>query len=237
MVNWRNTRLPKLEGENEITSVFEMVVNHTFELGFQYCSFTMSSQLSNNQTKPIQINNHPNEWNKIYKQAHFFEVDPIVAHCKRCVLPIVWEEKTFSGAPNLWALAKSYGLHLGWTQAVHDFQGVFSMLTLGRGEGEVSPQELYEKAGQVLWLCHAMHAVVAQKYADAPSIKPAHTLTPRETEILKWSAMGKTASDIATILCLSERTVGFHISSTFKKLGVNNKIGAVLAASKLGCLD
>lgn len=34
MVKWRNTRLPKLEGESEITSVFEMVVNHTYELGF-----------------------------------------------------------------------------------------------------------------------------------------------------------------------------------------------------------
>ncbi|MDN5509755.1 MAG: LuxR family transcriptional regulator, partial [Pseudomonas sp.] len=27
MVNWHNTRLPKLDGESEITSVFEMVIN------------------------------------------------------------------------------------------------------------------------------------------------------------------------------------------------------------------
>lgn len=27
MVNWRNTRGPKLEEEDEITSVFEMVIN------------------------------------------------------------------------------------------------------------------------------------------------------------------------------------------------------------------
>ena len=43
-----------------------------------------------------------------------------------------------------------------------------------------------------------------------------------------------TAADIAAILCLSERTVGFHICSCFKKLGVNNKIAAVLCASKAG---
>ena len=235
MINWRNTRLPKLEGENEVTSIFEMARNHTFELGFQFCSFTMSSQLPDNHTKPIHLNSYPNEWNHVYKQAHFFDLDPIVAHCKRSVLPIVWEKKAFVTAPNLWELARSHGVHRGWTQAVHDFQGVFSMLTLSRGQGEVSPEELYEKAGQVLWLCHAMHAVVARKFAEGPGIKPASKLTPRETEILKWSAMGKTASDIATILCLSERTVGFHISSTFKKLGVNNKIAAVLRASKMGC--
>ena len=34
---------------------------------------------------------------------------------------------------------------------MHDFQGVFSMLTLARSAGNVSPEELYEKAGQVLW--------------------------------------------------------------------------------------
>ena len=236
MVNWRNTRLPKLEGESEVTTLFEMAVNHTYALGFQYCSFTMSSQLPNNQTKPVRLNNYPDEWNKLYNQAHFFDADPVVEHCKRCVLPLVWEEKIFKDSPNLWSLARSFGVHLGWTQAVHDFQGVFSMLTLGRSAGEVTPQELYEKAGQVLWLCHAMHAVVAKTYAHKPSINPASKLTPRETEILKWSAMGKTAADIAAILCLSERTVGFHICSCFKKLGVNNKIAAVLSAARSGII-
>ena len=234
MLSWHNKRIPKLEGEDEITSVFEMVVNHTYELGFQFCSFTMSSQLSNNQSKPIHLNNYPNEWNSLYKQAHFFDADPIVNHCKHSVLPIVWEETVFTDAPNLWALAQSFGVQLGWTQAVHDFRGVFSMLTLGRSKGDVSPEELYEKAGQVLWLCHAMHAVVAQKYADEPGNKPACNLTARETEILKWSAMGKTAAEIARILCLAERTVGFHMCSIFRKLGVNNKIAAVLCASKAG---
>ena len=234
MVNWRNTRLPKLEDKSEIEAIFDMVTHHIHELGFQHASFTMSSQQPNSGTKPIHINNYPNGWNNLYQQAHFFDVDPVVAHCKRCVLPIVWEEEAFKTAPDLWSLAQSFGVHHAWTQPVHDFQGVYSMLTLGRSQDEVSPQELYEKAGQVLWLCHAMHAVVAQKYANTSKSTPPCRLTPRETEILKWSAMGKTAGDIATILCLSERTIGFHIKSTFIKLGVNNKIAAVLRASKEG---
>jgi LuxR family transcriptional regulator len=234
MVNWRNTRLPKLEGESKITTVYEMVINQTYQLGFQYCSFTMSSLQPTNQARPINFNNYPSEWSSLYKQAHFFDVDPVVTHCKRSVMPILWDEKTFSDTPHLWTLAQSFGVHLGWSQAVHDFQGVFSMLTLGRSKGTVSPEELYEKAGQVLWMCHAMHAVVAQKYAYPPGVAPPCRLSSREIEILRWSAIGKTASDIATILCLSERTVGFHISSCLKKLGVSNKITAVLWASKAG---
>ena len=57
MLNWRNTRLPKLEGEDEITSVFEKHNNKKYELGFQYFSFKMSTQIPKNKAKPIDINN------------------------------------------------------------------------------------------------------------------------------------------------------------------------------------
>lgn len=68
-----------------------------------------------------------------------------------------------------------------------------------------------------------------------PDVIAASTLTARR-EVLKWSAMGKTAADIAAILCLSERTIGYHICSCFKKLGVNNKIAAVLCAARSGII-
>ncbi|OIN50457.1 helix-turn-helix transcriptional regulator [Pseudomonas costantinii] len=237
MVNWRNTKLPKLEGEDKIATVFEMVINKTYELGFQVCSFTMSSQSSDNKIEPLQFNNYCKEWNDIYKRAHLFDVDPVVTHCKHNVFPFVWEEKAFSAAPNLWDLAKTFGVQQGWTQPVHDFRGVFSMLTLGRSKGEVTPEELYEKAGQVLWMCHTMHAVVAQKYADKPCVIPSSKLTLRETQILKWSAMGKTADEVGSIMSITPRTVGFHVSSAMRKLGVNSKIAAVLRASKAGLFD
>lgn len=33
MINWRNTKIPKLEGEDKITTIYEMVINHTYQLG------------------------------------------------------------------------------------------------------------------------------------------------------------------------------------------------------------
>lgn len=234
MLSWQNARLPKLEDESEMTTMYEAALNLIYELGFQHCEFTLSSHHPNNQTNTVRLNNYPTEWNALYKHEHYFELDPVVAHCKRCVLPIVWGENTYSAVPDLWVHAQQYGFNFGWTQSVHDFQGVFSMLSLVRSDGPVTPEELYEKAGHTLWICHALHAVVAQKYAEQPVLHPPGKLTARETEILQWSAMGKTASDIATILCLSERTVGFHISSSMKKLGVNNKIAAVMTAVKAG---
>lgn len=236
MLNWRNTRLHSLEGEDEVTSVFEMTINKAYELGFQYCSFKMSSQLTKGQIKPVELTNYPIEWKNLYNQAHYSDVDPVVKHCREGVLPLVWKEETFKDVPSLWSLAATLEVHKALTISVHDFRGVFSMLTLSRGKGDISPEELYEKAGMALWLCHAMHAVLAQKFDEKPSIHPTSKLTERETEVLMWSGMGKTAADIAAILCLSERTVGFHISSCLKKLGVNNKIAAVLRAARAGII-
>ena len=56
------------------------------------------------------------------------------------------------------------------------------------------------------------------------------TLTSREIEILRWSAAGKTAADIAMILRMKERTVHFHVASAVQKMGVPNKTAAVVQA-------
>jgi len=59
-------------------------------------------------------------------------------------------------------------------------------------------------------------------------------LTTREIEILKWSAEGKTAADIAIILSMKERTVHFHVANAVQKMGASNKISAVVQAALSG---
>ncbi len=55
-------------------------------------------------------------------------------------------------------------------------------------------------------------------------------LTPRATEALLWLAQGKTNSDIATILGISESTVKKHVQEMFDKLGVETRGAAAVRA-------
>ena len=55
-------------------------------------------------------------------------------------------------------------------------------------------------------------------------------LTGREREVLTWVGRGKTSSEIATILGLSERTVNFHCDQAIKRLDVINRAQAVAKA-------
>jgi DNA-binding NarL/FixJ family response regulator len=55
-------------------------------------------------------------------------------------------------------------------------------------------------------------------------------LTPRAAEALLWLAQGKTNSDIATILGITESTVKKHIQEVFEKLGVETRGAATVRA-------
>ena len=55
-------------------------------------------------------------------------------------------------------------------------------------------------------------------------------LTPRAAEALLWLAQGKTNSDIAAILGITESTVKKHVQEMFEKLGVETRGAAMVRA-------
>jgi len=62
-------------------------------------------------------------------------------------------------------------------------------------------------------------------------------LSPREHEVLKWLKQGKTTWEISIILCISERTVKFHISNIMHKLDATTRAHAIAVAIERGLID
>jgi DNA-binding NarL/FixJ family response regulator len=58
-------------------------------------------------------------------------------------------------------------------------------------------------------------------------------LTPRATEALLWLAQGKTNSDIASILGITESTVKKYVQEMFEKLGVETRGAATVRALEI----
>ena len=62
-------------------------------------------------------------------------------------------------------------------------------------------------------------------------------LTPRETEVLRQLALGRSNKEIADALSISDETVKTHVGHVFSKLQVENRSQAIVQALKRGLVS
>ena len=72
----------------------------------------------------------------------------------------------------------------------------------------------------------------AKAISKARAMLSGKPLTPKELEILRWAAEGKTVWEISRIRSISQATVKFHLRNIYGKLQVNNRVQAVNEALK-----
>jgi DNA-binding NarL/FixJ family response regulator len=73
--------------------------------------------------------------------------------------------------------------------------------------------------------------------ADEEAPPALSSLTERELEILKLLASGLSNAELGASLYLSEPTIKTHLSSIFRKLGVRDRVQAVIAAYDAGLVE
>ena len=81
------------------------------------------------------------------------------------------------------------------------------------------------------WL--SSHLLQYSKVYSDPG-NPLHPLSDREHEVLQLITEGKNNKEIAFAIKLSEQTVKNHITSIFRKFGVEDRTQAVIYAVKKG---
>lgn len=94
-----------------------------------------------------------------------------------------------------------------------------------RGETDV--------AGAVFDFLQALQKLAVAEGLDADTPR----FRRREIEVVEWTAEGKTSSEIALILGLSEYTVNEYIGSAMRKLDALNRIHLVTKAIRVGIIS
>ncbi|MEX3773961.1 autoinducer binding domain-containing protein [Pseudomonas sp. MYb118] len=235
MERWKESQLTQLSCTTDIDSAYQIALGFAKNIGFKFFAFSTTYKTKNNQSNTIGRNNFPAGWNTEHAHRNLSSIDPVMAHCNHSALPVLWSEQVFAKAPALWEALQAQGIQHGWSQALHDEEsGLCSILSLARTHCPINPLELYENLGFSVFMGRHLHSLVMQSLPRRP---PAPHLSPREIDVLELAAAGKTADESARILNLSPRTIHFHIQSAIEKLGVNNKISAIIAAIKAGYLN
>lgn len=234
MKRWHET-LVRLQALNDDSQIFHAACQMAHELGFDYLAFATSTDYTGTLSHMEGTSNMPARWCKRYRAQGYVHQDPTVLHCLQSVVPLLWSDPVYARAPTLHRDAWAHGIRHGVSLAIHDTCGQMSMMSLIRRELAVSADEFCLKAGDCLLLGNVLHQRLGGHVFNALD-GVGDPLSSRELEMLRWSAQGKTAGDIGTILSLSERTVNFHINNAVKKLGTSNKTTAVVHAAHAGML-
>jgi LuxR family quorum-sensing system transcriptional regulator SolR len=236
MNTWQNDHANPLENAQAEQLLFTDIAAIGAEMGFEFCSYLIQMPVPISRPAVAQLDNFPEQWKERYRSHAYLAIDPTVQHCLKSTQPIVWSDQVFASTPKLWQEAQACGLRHGWAQSTRDISGAVGMLTLARGEGALDPEEVRANQTKMAWLTHLAHTGFARLLVPKhiPEIKA--VITPREREILCWTAEGKTSHEIGQILVISVCTVNFHLKNVLSKLGSMNKIQATVKAATLGLL-
>jgi len=83
----------------------------------------------------------------------------------------------------------------------------------------------------------AMAKLLMGRIRDPAANTPIESLTDRELEVLVLVAQGQANKNIASALCISERTARTHVSNILAKLDLHSRTQAALFAVRHGLVD
>ncbi len=237
MKNYQEDLLQISENAFNEHEIFRHIQTAAKALGWDYCAYGLRLPMPLSNPKILMLNNYSEAWQKHYHESGYLFSDPTVIHGRKSQKPLIWSEQAFSGARELWDDARTYGLKVGWAQSSLDGNGVGGMLSLSRSGEVLTPQELVAKESQMRWLVNFAHLSLSRILLDKTVNQSEILLTPRELEVLKWTADGKSAQETADILNVTKHVIDFHIKNAIVKLKTANKTAAVVKAAMLGLLN
>ena len=182
-------------------------------------------------------NNFPQDWVAHYIAKGYFAYDPIIQTAAIREEPFHWfQVGEIAGlAPRQKDYLKdlaAWGFKDGVAIPIFGAKGTTAYFGAGSRSRELPLDPL--DLTQIQFACNFAHKRYLELNGAFDGDVP--DLTKREAEVLSWIAQGKSASVIADILGVTNHTVDSLTRRIYQKLGVNDRISAVLKAVGAGLI-
>ena len=186
----------------------------------------------------LLLSNWSEEFRRGFERNALHRYSPVLRALKGGVLPLVWDAETLYGYdpddPDMRAPARFLGASgtlSGVYCPVHGLTGFNGVLCFF-GAGPPIDEDAADALHLVAFSAFGMLSCI--RFEETRRTNP---LTGRERDCLKLAMLGKTSSEIGTILKLSEHTISQYLTSATRKLDASNRTHAVALAAQLGYLS
>jgi LuxR family transcriptional regulator, activator of conjugal transfer of Ti plasmids len=236
-LRWIDGFVASVEDCSTAQGVRDMLRKHTQALGFEKFSYQRLLPPTGRVEK-FYVSTYPREWIVRYNECRYLSVDVRSLASSRFARPYNWSE---IGPLSSFTLDQmvlinegtEFGIISGGSVPIHGPGDIRAVLTVASSLPETEFGKLFAAQRHVLHLMatYAHEHLVRLGFWAEPDMH--HQLTPREVEVLTWSARGKTNRDISNILKISDETVMTHVKRICAKLDASNKTHAVARALAL----
>jgi LuxR family transcriptional regulator, quorum-sensing system regulator BjaR1 len=185
----------------------------------------------------IDLNTRPADYIEHYVSQNYVDRDPLVRELRWSVLPFTWDDvrntRQLSKAErSIIDEGRDFGANNGMVIPIVSATGSVGLFCPCGREPDLSQRARSALDVIGVYSYHALRRLAAQgRREQRPKSAP---LTPREREIMKWVATGKTDDEIADILTIGRETVTTHVDNAKRKLNATRRTYAVVQALRFG---
>ena len=218
-------------------AVLDTMLRVVSRFGFEWLAFTGILPKPGETLDDLILAHHsPDGLHDLYANRDYVRIDPNMRRALRSSSPFDWTWEDYGDeygprSTEVMRVLAEYTMERGFFVPVHGAGGYEAAVAMAGPDVDLAADA---KPGLHLISLYAFERM-RQLLGRKSEVKP--PLTPREREVLAWSAQGKSAWEIGTILSVGKRTVDEHAQTAMRKLGAVNRTQAVAIALRHRLFD
>lgn len=195
----------------DLCTIFDSVI---LKIGIDYWAYSFESS-----DRFIVYGNYNQDWVDHYVKNKYNLFDPVIDKHSNNIIPFQWSKYTSyitltSQQAGIFNEARDFGLYDGISIPIYEPNNRYANMCLSSRLGSSHVADILFEAGNSIYTLAVLFHSYITKFEDTELLKP--RITTREKECLQWSAAGKTVSEIAIILGISNRAITFHLENSKK---------------------
>lgn len=224
---------------NEPAALFQLLEAKLQDIGFEWYNYRLPVTKDGALLR-FSNGNYPIAWVEHYSRFNFENNDLVFQTMAQTVLPFSWSAVAARGATEaqqcIFDEARDFKIRSGAGVSIPGPGRARGQFAVGSSLEADEFEQFFAARRNDLHLIalHVHERTIALVEPSDPDLRV--RLTPREIEVLKWVARGKTNWEIARIIVAAEPTVKEHVANICRKFGVKTKLHAVSLAVWLGCV-